>query len=173
MHAHCGGGRKNPQRRTACTESYELAPMEELMELELIIKLLPIIFRAINVAPQIQQAIRIGTPIVKAVEENAGNDLLPLLGQIGKQMFPGIDDRFAPAAAASTMFDPIRVKWLQTTLNVLGANPPLDVDGEYGPNTKAAVLEFQKSHGLPPDAWAGDLTHTALQLALSNAPRAS
>jgi hypothetical protein len=87
------------------------------MELQLLIKLLPIIFRAINAAPQIQQAIRIGTPIDKAVEENAG-DLLPLLGEIGKQMFPGIDDRFAPAAAASTMFDPIRVKWLQTALNV-------------------------------------------------------
>jgi murein L,D-transpeptidase YcbB/YkuD len=146
--------------------------MEESMELELLLKLLPIIFRAINVAPQVQQAIRIGTPMVKAVEENAG-DLLPLLGQIGKQMFPNIDDRFAPAAAASTMFDPIRVKWLQTTLNVLGANPPLDVDGEYGPNTKTAVLEFQKSHGLASDAWAGDLTHAALQLALSKMPRPS
>ncbi len=146
--------------------------MEEFMELELIIKLLPIIFRAINVAPQIQQAIRIGTPIVKAVEENAGNDLLPLLGQIGKQMFPDIDDRLAPAAAASTMFDPIRVKWLQTALNLLGANPPLDVDGEYGPMTKDAVLQFQKTHELVADGWAGDLTHAALQLALSKKPTA-
>jgi hypothetical protein len=134
--------------------------------MDLLIQLLPIIFRAINVAPQIQQAIRIGTPIVKAVEENAG-DLLPLLGQIGKHMFPGIDERLAPAAAASTMFDPIRVKWLQTALNVIGANPPLEVDGEYGPNTKDAVLQFQKTHGLVADGWAGDLTHAALQLALS------
>jgi hypothetical protein len=145
--------------------------MEEFMELELLIKLLPIIFRAINIAPQIQQAIRIGTPTVKAVEENAG-DLLPLLGEIGKQMFPGIDDRFAPAAAASTMFDPIRVKWLQTALNILGANPPLDVDGEYGPMTKDAVLAFQKTHELVVDGWAGDLTHAALQLALSKNPTA-
>jgi murein L,D-transpeptidase YcbB/YkuD len=134
--------------------------------MELLIKLLPIIFRAINVAPQIQQAVRIGTPIVKAVEENA-RDLLPLLGQIGKQMFPDIDERLAAAAAASTMFDPIRVKWLQTALNVIGANPPLDVDGEYGPKTKDAVLDFQKAHGLVADGWAGDLTHAALQLALS------
>ena len=36
--------------------------------MELLIKLLPIIFRAINVAPQIQQAIRIGTPLPTAVE---------------------------------------------------------------------------------------------------------
>jgi Putative peptidoglycan binding domain len=145
-------------------------PREDFMELQLLIKLLPIIFRAINVAPQIQEAIRTGKPIVKAVEENAG-DLLPLLGEIGKEKFPGIDERFAPAAAASTMFDPIRVKWLQTALNVLGANPPLDVDGEYGPMTKDAVLEFQKTHDLVADGWAGDATHDALQLALSKKPK--
>ena len=114
--------------------------------MEQLIRFLPIIFRAINVAPQIRQAIQSGTPTVKAVEENAGN-LLPLLGQIGKQMFPDIDDRLAPAAAATTMFDPVRVKWLQTALNLLGANPVLDVDGEYGPNTKAAVQQFSQGAG--------------------------
>jgi peptidoglycan hydrolase-like protein with peptidoglycan-binding domain len=67
------------------------------------------------------------------------------------------------------MFDPVRVKWMQTTLNLLGANPPLDVDGEYGPNTKTAVQRFQETHGLVSDGWASDLTHSALQLALSKA----
>src|SRR5262245_18102617 len=139
------------------------------MEMALLIKLLPIIFRAINVAPQIQEAMRIGTPIVKAVEDNAG-DLLPLLKEIGKEKFPGIDERFASAAAASTMFDPIRIKWLQTALNALGANQPLDVDGEYGPKTKDAVLQFQKAQELVTDGWAGYATHAALQLALSKKP---
>jgi peptidoglycan hydrolase-like protein with peptidoglycan-binding domain len=68
------------------------------------------------------------------------------------------------------MFDPIRIKWLQTALNVLGANPPLDVDGEYGPMTKDAVLQFQKAHDIVTDGWAGDVTHAALQLALSKRP---
>jgi murein L,D-transpeptidase YcbB/YkuD len=136
--------------------------------MEQLIRFLPIIFRLINMAPQIQQAIRVGTPTVKAVEDNA-RDLLPLLGQIGKQMFPSIADSLAPAAAATTMFDPVRVKWLQTALNLLGANPPLDVDGEYGPNTRAAVQQFQATHQLVADGWAGDVTHSALQLALSRA----
>src|SRR5262245_60414320 len=135
--------------------------------MELLIKLLPIIFRAINVAPQIREAIRIGTPSVKAVEDNAGDILLPLLRDIGKQLFPGIADALAPAAAASTMFDPVRVKWLQTALNLLGANPPLDVDGEYGPLTTEAVKQFQQKKELVVDGWAGDLTHAALQLELS------
>jgi hypothetical protein len=145
---------------------------EDFMELELLIKLLPIIFRAINVAPQVQEAMRVGTPIVKAVEENAG-DLLPLLKEIGKQKFPGIDEKFAPAAAASTMFDPIRIKWLQTALNALGANPPLDIDGEYGPMTKDAVLKFQMANKLVTDGFAGDATHSALQLTLSKKPIAA
>lgn len=136
--------------------------------MEQLIRFLPIIFRLINMAPQIQQAIRVGTPTVKAVEDNA-RDLLPLLGQIGKQMFPSIADSLAPAAAATTMFDPVRVKWLQTAINLLGTTPPLDVDGEYGPNTTAAVQQFQATHQLVADGWAGDVTHSALQLALSRA----
>lgn len=119
--------------------------------MEQLIRFLPIIFRLINMAPQIQQAIRVGTPTVKAVEDNA-RDLLPLLGQIGKQMFPDIDDRLAPAAAATTMFDPVRVKWLQTALNLLGANPVLDVDGEYGPNTKRPSSSFRWQTNWPPTA---------------------
>jgi hypothetical protein len=46
--------------------------------MELLIKLLSNNCRAINVAPQIQQAIRIGTLLPKAVEGNARN-LLAIL----------------------------------------------------------------------------------------------
>jgi peptidoglycan hydrolase-like protein with peptidoglycan-binding domain len=134
--------------------------------MEQLIRFLPIIFRLINIAPQIRDAIRTGTPTVKAVEEHA-SDVLPVLAEVGKQLFPEIDDKLAPAAAASTMFDPVRVKWLQTALNVIGTEPALDVDGEYGPLTTAAVKRFQETHGLVADGWAGDVTHAALQLALS------
>jgi murein L,D-transpeptidase YcbB/YkuD len=130
--------------------------------MEQLIRFLPIIFRLINIAPQIQEAIRTGVPTVKAVEEHA-HDLLPILAQVGKQLFPDIDDRFAPAAAATAMFDPVRVKWLQTALNIIGTDPPLDVDGEYGPLTNTAVKRFQETHGLVADGWAGDVTHAALQ----------
>jgi peptidoglycan hydrolase-like protein with peptidoglycan-binding domain len=134
--------------------------------MELLIRFLPIIFRLINIAPQIQEAIRTGVPTVKAVEQHAG-DLLPILAQVGKQLFPDVDDRFAPAAAATAMFDPVRVKWLQTALNLIGTQPPLDIDGEYGPLTMAAVKQFQETHGLVADGWAGDVTHAALQAAVA------
>jgi peptidoglycan hydrolase-like protein with peptidoglycan-binding domain len=134
--------------------------------MELLIRFLPIIFRLINIAPQIQEAIRTGVPTVKAVEQHAG-DLLPILAQVGKQLFPDVDDKFAPAAAATAMFDPVRVKWLQTALNLIGTQPPLDIDGEYGPLTMAAVKQFQETHGLVADGWAGDVTHAALQAAVA------
>jgi peptidoglycan hydrolase-like protein with peptidoglycan-binding domain len=137
------------------------------MVMDLIITLLPLIFRAINVAPQIQQAIHSGTSTVQAVEQNAGN-LLPILAQIGKQMFPGIQDNLASAAAASSMFDPSTVRWVQTALNALHvATPPLDVDGEYGPLTTAAVKSFQQANGLVVDGWAGDKTQVKLQQAIA------
>jgi peptidoglycan hydrolase-like protein with peptidoglycan-binding domain len=36
-------------------------------------------------------------------------------------------------------------------LNAAGANPKLDVDGDLGPATLAAIKAFQTNHGLVPD----------------------
>jgi lysozyme family protein len=47
---------------------------------------------------------------------------------------------------------------LQTLLNALGANPPLVVDGNYGRNTRRAVMAFQTANGLDVDGLAGPLT---------------
>jgi hypothetical protein len=47
---------------------------------------------------------------------------------------------------------------LQTKLNSHGAQPPLDTDGIFGPLTRNAVIAFQSSKGLVPDAIVGPLT---------------
>lgn len=52
------------------------------------------------------------------------------------------------------------VQWLQWELNKNGAN--LTVDGSFGQKTKAAVIEFQKQHGLTQDGIAGSKTLKAL-----------
>lgn len=41
------------------------------------------------------------------------------------------------------------VSQLQQGLNRHGAQPPLDVDGLFGPLTQAALVAFQRKHGLP------------------------
>ncbi len=53
-------------------------------------------------------------------------------------------------------------RWIQGTLNALGANPRLDVDGSYGEHTRKAVRAFQASHGLFVDGLVGPQTIAAL-----------
>ena len=56
---------------------------------------------------------------------------------------------------------------MQAALNVIdGAK--LDLDGKYGPATRAAVEKFQRSRGLTVDGWAGVNTNDALRAELLN-----
>jgi len=54
------------------------------------------------------------------------------------------------------------IAWVQAKLNDNEANPKLDVDGDLGPATIAAVKAFQTSHGLVPDGIVGPKTLAAL-----------
>jgi hypothetical protein len=51
----------------------------------------------------------------------------------------------------------------QQLLNQHGAAPPLVIDGIFGPKTRQATIEFQKTHGLVPDGIIGPLTWGALE----------
>ena len=61
------------------------------------------------------------------------------------------------------------MSWLQDSLNTLGAEPPLDVDGEYGPATNKAVHAYQTAHGLEADGWAGPTTVSSIITELETA----
>lgn len=60
----------------------------------------------------------------------------------------------------------VEVEWLQGALNTLGADPPLTVDGQYGPKTEVAVRAFQKVAGLRVDGIAGPVTRAAIRVRL-------
>jgi lysozyme family protein len=57
--------------------------------------------------------------------------------------------------------------WLQSSLNKLGANPQIEVDGIVGPATRNAVRAFQLSSGLVADGLVGPATFAALDTALA------
>ena len=55
------------------------------------------------------------------------------------------------------------VKTLQQRLNARGQEPPLAVDGIFGPLTEAAVVDFQTARDLDPDGKAGKDTWKAIE----------
>ena len=129
--------------------------------------LLPLLFKLIEYAPQIRTAVGGGTAAWTAISQLAP-ELLPILEQIGTMLFPELSGRDAQAAAGGMIFHYERTKQMQNDLNRLGATPPLEVDGEYGPLTKEAVTKFQQQH--PPlevDGWAGPQTTQAIANAIA------
>lgn len=77
------------------------------------------------------------------------------------------DGSSAPAAAPEQTLD---ATWLQTSLNTLGATPPLVVDGIFGAATRTALRALQKSKdGLTANGVANANTVTAIKDALTAA----
>jgi lysozyme family protein len=57
--------------------------------------------------------------------------------------------------------------WIQESLNALGADPQLDVDGNYGRQTRAAVRAFQTTAGITVDGFVGPQTIAAIKQRIS------
>jgi lipoprotein-anchoring transpeptidase ErfK/SrfK len=60
---------------------------------------------------------------------------------------------------------------LQERLAILGYLPVTGVDGRFGPQTRNAVIAFQKWEGLARDGVPGPRTHAALAVASAPTPR--
>jgi murein L,D-transpeptidase YcbB/YkuD len=130
--------------------------------------MIPLLLKIIQLAfPQIAAAITAGIPIAKALTDaKASPDLIALLEQIGKAVFPGLPGATAQGAAGGIIFHTELTRVMQANLNKLGATPPLAADGVYGPATKQAVANFQTDHGLDVDGWAGPVTTAAIATAI-------
>ena len=78
------------------------------------------------------------------------------------QLDPSI--KFKDGPTAGTVRDG---EWLQESLNKLGADPQIEVDGIVGPATRNAVRAFQLAQNLSTDGIAGPLTIAAIEAALA------
>jgi peptidoglycan hydrolase-like protein with peptidoglycan-binding domain len=120
----------------------------------------------LRLAPGVISAIRVAAPVaggwIQAVRKEAP-ELTPVFEQLATRL--NLSGRLAADAAAQMMFDRDGTLWMQGAINRLNPNdPPLEVDGVYGPFTKAAVEKFQTAH--PPlevDGWCGPETFAALK----------
>ncbi len=72
------------------------------------------------------------------------------------------DSAAAAGASVSPQAPRGSIAWIQMKLNAANATPQLDVDGDLGPATLAAIKAFQTSRGLVPDGIAGPQTLAAL-----------
>jgi len=97
-------------------------------------------------------------------DDNAAHQLC---SELGKAVY----DYFNPAGAA-VVVQPLPlamgaqgglVESLQRTLNARAApEPPIDIDGDFGPQTEAAVKRFQELRGLPVTGTVNGTTWSAL-----------
>ena len=86
-------------------------------------------------------------------------------GWVGSQTISAIQASLAQQAVP----DILSVEDIQSALNRLGANPQLDITGDYDQATKAAVTAFQQSHNCDVDGWVGQQTTDAIKTALKSA----
>jgi peptidoglycan hydrolase-like protein with peptidoglycan-binding domain len=63
-----------------------------------------------------------------------------------------------PNQTDAALLHPQAVKELQRKLNAAGADPVLEVDGDFGEETRIAVVSFQQANGIPADGKVGPET---------------
>jgi len=116
-------------------------------------------------------------PLFTGVNSNsvttAGNGLIPLFQSLIGSLAPGSQGKVNAAfAAATSVFDPNLVKWIQNILNLAGNN--LAVDGDLGPQTLAAAATFaEKNLGIVQNSPAGEIFQSILKWLTTKAQKAT
>lgn len=84
--------------------------------------------------------------------------------EIATQFFPDTAAAVQKVAGSVLTLNTQFVRYAQQACNVvLKLDPPLEVDGMYGPKTRAAVKQLQTQLGLMADGIFGKVTEAAVQ----------
>lgn len=132
------------------------------MDFGAMLRLLPTLLAAIDTVKSVGSDHKSGKPIIDIVRTRAP-EVIELVTKVGGELFPNLPQEQKIQAGAIRL-DRDAVKEIQTQLNAR-TNANLDVDGYYGPATKAAVKSFQMQANLVVDGWAGPATLAALEKA--------
>ena len=121
----------------------------------------------ITLIPLIIQGLTSIQPLLTGVNPNsvttAGNGLIPLLESLIGILAPSSKGKVAPAVAAATaVYNPNVIMWIQQIINLGGYN--VDVDGELGPQTLGAAAAFaEKELGIAQGSVASEVLENALK----------
>lgn len=99
---------------------------------------------------------------------NGGFNGLPEREALLNKIFPLLRTDSGPADPVDAADDDDEMKSLQQSLNDLGADPKLVVDGRFGSATRRAVAEFQAVVGITADGIPGPVTEAAIKLRLDS-----
>ena len=117
--------------------------------------------------PLVIQGLSAIQPLASGVDlskvSNVGAGLIPLLERLVGGLAPGSQAKVGVAVSAATsVFDPDIVKWIQNILNLTGNN--LVVDGTLGPLTLAAADSFAaKELGIVPGGPISEILQNGLK----------
>jgi murein L,D-transpeptidase YcbB/YkuD len=137
--------------------------------------LLPLLIQMVPMIQQILTGTSSNQAIAASIRQQAPQDVVSALTQIGLQLFPKVSPALQIVAAVLAVYSqPSDVKKLQTALNKLTTpSPNLPVDGVYGPKTRDAVEALQRQLGLTVDGVAGEATKAAIAAAMAKLPPGS
>lgn len=117
-----------------------------------------------------------GNQTLKVVKTFQADHSKPALGKVTASLMGLMDELLRLKNAPNTLLTTgsylnpgssgMAVRLLQEALNKVGTIPKLIADGIYGPSTRKAVMDFQRSQGLEIDGIAGPQTLKKLKLAL-------
>lgn len=99
---------------------------------------------------------------------NGGFNGLPEREALFNKIFPMLRTGSEPADPVDAAEEDDDIKSLQQSLNDLGADPKLVVDGRFRPATRRAVAEFQAAVGITADGIPGPVTEAAIKLRLDS-----
>lgn len=120
-----------------------------------------------DIGQRSKRAYDLAKPLIRELEHD-WPELQPKAADLIKSIAPELTAQWGkdvPLPAFS-------VRWLQESLNKLGALPKVKEDGALGIDTSEAIMAFQKRAGFKPDeidGWAGPYTLSAILKALGSA----
>lgn len=121
----------------------------------------------ITIIPLVIQGLSAIQPLLSGADSNkiatAGAGLVPVIESLLGGLAPGSQAKAGIAVSAATsVFDPDIVKWIQKIMNLVGNN--LAVDGHLGPMTLAAVDSFaSKELGIVPGGLISEVLQNSLK----------